>query len=898
MRPSPSGQANESTWVAVSSSSSSQSTPTLPASSGGVSSATSTSSLSLADLEELLQKTPRDTSKLPSLIKGMFACMQEIRLPVEQQRCQKLLMNVKDTKTLHAIAESKIPALLRVWLWKGVERDENSEEIPRMLKTIQHLPMTVARLRKSLLGRVVRTITLRKSIQNEQTRQLAKQLLEEWQHLPTLENKKPVSNPPRTISYSMSHLKKGKLPLKPRTAIDDSDLAFDRIRLHHYPQLDPHPVVVFDCVEIPYKKSPVDIKQLVKQRTMGNPLRFDPFEEEMIPRRRKAPVKNAVIPSKASVSRLREYRQMFTKGGGQKPGGAVPTKRSKSTRSSGPNMLDDLLLSMTGGKTRNLGHIPKSVKPTPPVAPSSVASNGEGAESGTVAKRIADRLAQQHAKDPMERMSKPRSRPIDNADSKPSTMDSTATDSSADYPWPQTTSATLAPLRRKTKKDGGRRVTFAPDNALTKVKKFYASHPADFSTPTWATEEPEQSTDAHLDFDNGDAWTVGLPHEFGNARDLDRQEGRLAFKQPRVTISESVTWAEPRPIAFDSVANPALTKAIMWRGKNSTERDVQRNRERRVLSVNYIHNDKIPPAPISPVVPSRQPEGQELATEPRIMPFGTPDEIPPQPAVANNNMTQSLSHLMQELGQGGGSQPSVASGLPPTPAVPQVPTGVSATGGQPPSTLDLGALLSNASAMLSNPQGLATFLSTMAMTNNLMANQSRDNGNPLANLLSNPLLANTQALLPLLQSLGSMGATPAAPPMTSQPPAASPTYSTGDKRDAWGSRGDTPSDRTVNRGPPGRPSKKHKFSPSPPPWGPPDESNDGWGSQPTSGWNNRESDWSVPPGSVSPPQDDYHSRRPKGGRGKKNVPCRFYHTHKGCFRGDSCPFSHEHPPSS
>ncbi|KAJ1652091.1 hypothetical protein IWQ61_007494, partial [Dispira simplex] len=871
MCPSPSGQTKESAWVAVPSSSSAQSTPSLSTSSGGFSPTTRTSSVSLADLEELLHKTPHDASKLSTLIKGMFVCMQASRLPAEKHQCQKLLMDVKDLKILHAIAESKIPALLRVWLWKEVDRDENSEEIPTMLKTIQHLPMTVARLRKNLLGRVIRTITERNSIQNEQTRHLAKQLFEEWQRLSTLENKKPVSNPPRTVSYSMSHVKNDKFPLKPRTAIDHSDLLCDRIPLYDSLRLDPHPAVVFDCVEIPCKKSPVDIKQLVKQRAMATPLRFDPNDEENIPRRRKVPVKNVVTPSKASVSQLREYRKMFTKGGSQSSGTAIPIKRPKPTRAAGPNMLDALLLTMTGGKSRNLGNIPNSVKPTHVASPSLVPS-GESSESGTVAKRIAGRLAQQQANDPLAGMPKPSRRPIDAtaAGPKPSTVGSAVSDSSVNYPWPQTTSATLAPLRRKSKKDGGRRVTFAPDDSLAQVKKFYASHPADFSTPTWTTEELEQSADTQSGFDTGDAWTVGLPHEFGNARDLDRQEGRLAFKQPRVTISESATWTEPRPIAFDTVTNPTLTKAIMWRGKNSTERDIQRNRERRVLSVNYIHNDKIPPAPISPVVPHKQPKSQDLATEPRMMPFGTPDEIPPQPAVTNNDMTQSLSHLMQELGQGRSSEPFTTPGLPPAPAVSQMPTGVGAISGQSSPALDLGALLSNASAMFSNPQGLATFLSTMAMTNNLMANQNRGSGNPLANLLSNPLLANTQALLPLLQSLGSMGA---APPVVSQPLAASPTYTAGDKFGDWdGTPG--PSDHAASRGPTGRPSKKHKYSHSPPPWGPPDESNDGWDSQSTSGWNNHESDWSVPAASISPPRNDYHSqpsRRPKGGR-KKNTP--------------------------
>ncbi|CAG8507183.1 1424_t:CDS:2 [Acaulospora colombiana] len=115
-----------------------------------------------------------------------------------------------------------------------------------------------------------------------------------------------------------------------------------------------------------------------------------------------------------------------------------------------------------------------------------------------------------------------------------------------------------------------KRVTFAPDNMLTQVKLF----------------EMEER-----DYIEGEFSTVDTPHQFGNARDLDRSEGLTAFK--RVRKAPAMQWYTPPMINLErcKFIKPKL---------ESEEARIQEERERQILETIYITPDQVPPSPAEP----------------------------------------------------------------------------------------------------------------------------------------------------------------------------------------------------------------------------------------------------------------------------------------------------------
>ncbi|KAI8918420.1 hypothetical protein DFJ77DRAFT_293617 [Powellomyces hirtus] len=113
-----------------------------------------------------------------------------------------------------------------------------------------------------------------------------------------------------------------------------------------------------------------------------------------------------------------------------------------------------------------------------------------------------------------------------------------------------------------------RRVRFAEGDKLVSIRYFEKEAPG---------QEKETSNTFNI-----------TPHQHGNARDFDREEGKRAFKRD---ITETKDWAPP-PV----VNGPATYE---W-GKDSTEEKAQEERERTVLSATYYTESHIPPSPAEP----------------------------------------------------------------------------------------------------------------------------------------------------------------------------------------------------------------------------------------------------------------------------------------------------------
>ncbi|CAG8522474.1 16417_t:CDS:2 [Funneliformis mosseae] len=118
-----------------------------------------------------------------------------------------------------------------------------------------------------------------------------------------------------------------------------------------------------------------------------------------------------------------------------------------------------------------------------------------------------------------------------------------------------------------------KRVTFAPDGLLEKVKLFEIMELED------TDEEPT---------------TADTPHHYGNARDLDRNEGRAAFK--RVRKAPAIQWHTPITIDFSS--RPKIKKRKF---AESDEAKIQEERERQILETIYITSDQVPFSPAEPL---------------------------------------------------------------------------------------------------------------------------------------------------------------------------------------------------------------------------------------------------------------------------------------------------------
>ncbi|CAG8747370.1 5948_t:CDS:1, partial [Dentiscutata heterogama] len=115
-----------------------------------------------------------------------------------------------------------------------------------------------------------------------------------------------------------------------------------------------------------------------------------------------------------------------------------------------------------------------------------------------------------------------------------------------------------------------KRVTFAPDNMLTQVKIFEEEY-----------DEME-----------GEFSAANTPHQFGNARDLDRNEGLTAFK--RVRKAPAIQWytAPMLDLTNKKIIKPATVE--------SDEARIQEERERQILETIYITSDQVPFSPAEP----------------------------------------------------------------------------------------------------------------------------------------------------------------------------------------------------------------------------------------------------------------------------------------------------------
>ncbi|CAI2170893.1 3013_t:CDS:2 [Funneliformis geosporum] len=127
----------------------------------------------------------------------------------------------------------------------------------------------------------------------------------------------------------------------------------------------------------------------------------------------------------------------------------------------------------------------------------------------------------------------------------------------------------ILPIPSKKRK----RVTFAPDGLLEKVKLF-------------ETMELDDTDEEHT--------TADTPHHYGNARDLDRNEGRAAFK--RVRKAPAIQWHTPITIDFSS--RPKIKKRKV---AESDEARIQEERERQILETIYITSDQVPFSPAEPL---------------------------------------------------------------------------------------------------------------------------------------------------------------------------------------------------------------------------------------------------------------------------------------------------------
>ncbi|RIB03184.1 hypothetical protein C2G38_2225827 [Gigaspora rosea] len=115
-----------------------------------------------------------------------------------------------------------------------------------------------------------------------------------------------------------------------------------------------------------------------------------------------------------------------------------------------------------------------------------------------------------------------------------------------------------------------KRVTFAPDNMLAQVKIFEEEY-----------DEME-----------GELSSANTPHQFGNARDLDRNEGLTAFK--RVRKAPAIQWYTTPMLDLTS------KKIIKHATVESDEAKIQEERERQILETIYITSDQVPFSPAEP----------------------------------------------------------------------------------------------------------------------------------------------------------------------------------------------------------------------------------------------------------------------------------------------------------
>ncbi|KAJ1976080.1 hypothetical protein H4R35_002861 [Dimargaris xerosporica] len=755
------------------------------------------------------------------------------------------ILATTDPSCLEAIAESRASKILRVWMFESVKHGVFGVALELALRVAAHLPMTVDRLRQSKLGVVVKKIANNPQVKSKALLTLAQTLCNDWQKMAAGNDKRsPVDNSDRVLG-----------------ATAGSETSEDRCVLEFVEVEPPRPGL-----------KPGSVAQ--ESESEGS-------------------------SQSSSTSRLSELRQMFSRHGSDKIE-PPSNRRHKPTRSKDGDILNSLLQSMVGGSTRLHSSNTDSQGSTSHDA-SGTANGSSGAkrDPADAAKRIANRLSKMASKPNAlaglslppppsnlaaptlsESAAKPSAKRAHEESAESSGYSSAASTTTPAYAWPQLTTSMLVDRPEK-KVRSGRRVTFAPTDQLTKVKEFYSSHPADFSEPTWdiAEDTTEPATSG---------WnppnTAQIPHEFGNARDLDRKEGYWAFKQPRVETLALMNWYLPRRIAYDPITMEDIVQSLAGQGKESTERIHQADRERKVLSVTYTNVSKIPATPRSPP-PTVMDEPMPL---PRAIPFDTSDianrtdsivdvattvglstvngdssagaaDTTYSPAVPPST-GESLSSLMQQL-----AAPTTTSTIATPATAAPAPTAASLPNGSTiaPGQADVHNLLANAGGLLNNPQPLIQILSMLSNANAQAPGAAPQPAQPAAP----PLLANTQLLLSILnlanasnpQAAAALSHLPTGAPNTSAPMQPQPATST-------------------NR-PQYRPQLHHHNG----------------GYRPSMGKKSaRHAPYDRPHDDV---QDDWEaSNRPSGGGKPKkhsSVRCKFYFTAKGCFKGNSCTFSHQ-----
>ncbi|KAI8388867.1 uncharacterized protein BYT42DRAFT_561560 [Radiomyces spectabilis] len=160
----------------------------------------------------------------------------------------------------------------------------------------------------------------------------------------------------------------------------------------------------------------------------------------------------------------------------------------------------------------------------------------------------------------------------------------------------QKTAPPFSPVQKSGKK---KRVRFQPDHLLTEVREY--------------ERDPEEW--------NFDVSGAGVPHQFGNARDLDISEGQQAF-HPQYPTGE---WYVPRRIA--------LNEEIQGQAPIKTpETQTQVMREKTTLAAVYLSPQHIPFSPAEPdELPDTSTNTPIIPLEDMMMAVSQPPPVAPMP---------------------------------------------------------------------------------------------------------------------------------------------------------------------------------------------------------------------------------------------------------------------------
>ncbi|KAI8824381.1 uncharacterized protein EV422DRAFT_519922 [Fimicolochytrium jonesii] len=175
---------------------------------------------------------------------------------------------------------------------------------------------------------------------------------------------------------------------------------------------------------------------------------------------------------------------------------------------------------------------------------------------------------------------------------------------------------------------GKKRVRFAEGDKLVAVRYF---------------EKDEHLTD-------NEAQKV-TPHQMGNARDLDRQEGKRAFQRDTVPVDK---WTPPPVLnwkVMNDVTKKLEPKTLEW-GNESEEQKVQDQRERTTLGTYYTDNQQIPPTPSEPDTvhsSSQSTSPKEILWEPRPAAAAVPAPAAPPPGPAMQQLQALNPVLLQQI---------------------------------------------------------------------------------------------------------------------------------------------------------------------------------------------------------------------------------------------------------